>query len=434
LSTSRSLLGRPWDAATRWDALAIAAIAAGAIFRLVWVLKFHPPFDYVYSDMGGYVGRAMRLAEGGSFERYDAFYPPGTHLLLAGVFRVFGIAQTGLWAGAVVWALLSAATPFFMWRLARLLVHPAAAALTALFTAAWPLHATSAGYFLSETPALAFLLAGLWAGYASVKAQGRRAVVLAGLAGVLGGAAVTMRPQFLLNLVLLATAWLIAERRVKLLATFAVGVAVMVAGAVTHNSIVAGQPTGITENTAITFFIGQCEVHTIRAARGGQFGPPPANQQNRGRIYHFPSHEVWDQPFFFEQGIDCIRDDGWSHVGLWARSVPDMLWTSILWPQVNDSNLRGIVNVTNVLYAVLLPLILVGTALVIRDRRRRGEPSGELILILHLATVLATAFFFFGDPRFRMPYDVFGLALLAAVLADTFMRRRGGSAVDSPRP
>jgi hypothetical protein len=55
-------------------------------------------------------------------------------------------------------------------------------------------------------------------------------------------------------------------------------------------------------------------------------------------------------------------------------------------------------------------------------------------LLLHLATVLATAFFFFGDPRFRMPYDFFGLALLAAVLADTFVRRRARSAVDSPRP
>jgi 4-amino-4-deoxy-L-arabinose transferase-like glycosyltransferase len=420
-------------AARRWDALAIAAIVAGAVFRLVWALAVHPPFDYAYSDMGGYVGRAMRLAEGGPFERYDAFYPPGTHLLLGGVFRVFGADQTGLWAGAAVWGLLSAATPFFMWRLARLLVTPAAAALTALFTAAWPLHATSAGYFLSETPALAFLLAGLWAGYASVKAEGRRALLLAGVAGLLGGAAVTMRPQFLLNLVLLATAWLVAERRLRLLATFAASAAVMIGGAIAHNSLVAEQPTGISENTGITFFIGQCEVHTVRAARGGKFGPPPANQQNRGNIYHFPSHEVWDQPFFFEQGIECIREDGWSHLGLWARSVPDMLWTSILWPQVNDSNLRGIVNVTNVLYAVLLPLMLVGTALIIRDRRHAGAPSGELILLLHLATVLATAFFFFGDPRFRMPYDFFGLALMAAVLADTFMRRRARSAVDSPR-
>ena len=414
--------------------MAIAAIAAGAIFRFVWVLIVHRPFDYAYSDMGGYVGRAMRLAEGGSFERYDAFYPPGTHFLLGGVFKIFGPEQRGLWAGAVVWALLSAAAPFFMWRLARLLLTPPAAALTAVFTAAWPLHATSAGYFLSETPSLAFLLASLWAGYAAVQAQGRRALVLAGVAGLLGGVAVTMRPQFLLNLLVLAGAWVIVERRLRLLATFAAGCAVAIGGALTHNALVAGKPTGISENSGITFFIGQCEVHTVRAAGGGQFGPPPANQQNRGNIYDFPDHEVWDQGFFFRKGLECIREDGLSHVELWARSVPDMLWTSIIWPQVNEEGVREPMNVTNVLYAVLLPLILIGTLLVIRDRRRRGEPSGELILLLHLATVLVTAFVFFGDPRFRMPYDFFGLALLAAVLADTFTRRRARSAVDSPRP
>jgi 4-amino-4-deoxy-L-arabinose transferase-like glycosyltransferase len=425
--------GRWHEAARRWDALAVAAIVAGAIFRLVWVLEIHPPFDYAYSDMGGYVGRAMRLAENMPQERYDAFYPPGTHLLLAGIFKVFGADQTGLWAGAAVWGLLSAAAPFFMWRLARLLLTPAAAALTAVFTAAWPLHATSAGYFLSETPSLAFLLAALWAGYAAVKVEGRRALVLAGAAGLLGGAAVIMRPQFLLNLLLLGAAWLIVARRARLLAPFAAGCALMIAGAVVHNSLAAGEPTGISENSGITFFIGQCEVHTVRAAGGGQFGPPPANQQNRGRFYDFPDHEVWDQGFFFHKGLECIREDGWSHLRLWGRSIPDLLWTSILWPQVNDDSLRGFINLTNVFYAVLLPLILVGTVLVVRDRRGTGQPSGELVLALHLATVLVTAFVFFGDPRFRMPYDFFALALLGAVLADTFARARAGSAIDSAR-
>jgi 4-amino-4-deoxy-L-arabinose transferase-like glycosyltransferase len=398
----------------------------------VWVLVVHPPFDYAYSDMGGYVGRAMRLVETGALERYDAFYPPGTHLLLAAVFEVFGPDDVGLWAGAVVWALLSAAAPFLMWRLARLLLTPAAASLTAVFTAAWPLHATSAGYFLSETPSLAFLLAALWAGYAALRAQGRRALLFAGAAGLLGGAAVTMRPQFLLNLVLLGAAWLLV-RRARLLIPFAAGCAVLIGGAVLHNSLAAGKPTGISENSGLTFFIGQCEVHTVRAAQGRQFGPPPANQQGRGRIYDFPNHEVWDQGFFFRKGLECVREDGWSHARLLARSIPDLLWTSIIWPQVNDRTIRGFVNVTNVLFALLLPLILVGTALIVRDRRRAGEPSGELVLALHLSTVLVTGFVFFGDPRFRMPYDFFALALLAAVLADTFVLSGKSSTVDSPR-
>jgi hypothetical protein len=173
-------------------------------------------------------------------------------------------------------------------------------------------------------------------------------------------------------------------------------------------------------------------VHTVRANQG-QFGPPPANQQGRGNIYIFPDHEVWDQGFFFRKGLECIREDGWSHARLWGRGVLDLLWTSVIWPQANEQDLRGPMRVTNVLYAILLPLILLGTALIVRDRRRAGLPSGELVLFLHLATVLVTAFVFFGDPRFRMPYDFFGLALLAAVLSDTFVHRWPSSAVDSAR-
>src|SRR5688572_28315496 len=43
----------------RWLlALALAALAS----RLLWVLVFHPPGDYVFSDMGKYVDRARDVA------------------------------------------------------------------------------------------------------------------------------------------------------------------------------------------------------------------------------------------------------------------------------------------------------------------------------------------------------------------------------------
>ena len=86
--------------------------------------------------------------------------------------RLFGTELAGMWAGAVLWCALSAAIPFFAWRLARLLFDPATAALTALLCASWPLYVTYGGYFTSETPSLAFLLASLWAGYAAALSLG----------------------------------------------------------------------------------------------------------------------------------------------------------------------------------------------------------------------------------------------------------------------
>ena len=81
-------------------------------------------------------------------------------------------------------------------------------------------------------------------------------------------------------------------------------------------------------------------------------------------------------------------------------------------------------NITNVLYSIALPVILFQTFLLVRRRRRRGEPSGELLMLVHMACGFVTAMIFLGDPRYRIPYDVFGLALLAALLADAFLDRR----------
>src|SRR3712207_528391 len=119
----------------RWNRIALVSILTGAIVRIVWGLVLHPPFDYLYSDMGSYVERAQRFATGAGLQRFDAFFPPGTHMLLAAPMTLFGTGGAGLWAGAVLWCALSAAIPLFAWRLAHLLLTPAAAALTALFCA-----------------------------------------------------------------------------------------------------------------------------------------------------------------------------------------------------------------------------------------------------------------------------------------------------------
>ena len=50
-------------AGRHWTWIAVGAIAAGLVLRLVWVLVLHPPFEHVYSDMAGYVDRATKLVE-----------------------------------------------------------------------------------------------------------------------------------------------------------------------------------------------------------------------------------------------------------------------------------------------------------------------------------------------------------------------------------
>ena len=408
---------------SRWDVVAVASIAVGTVIRIVWGFLVHPPVDFVYSDMGGYVERAQRLAEGGDLQRFDAFWPPGAHILLSAPMTLFGTEEAGLWAGAILWCVLSSLIPLFAWRLARLLLSPAAAALTALFCALWPIYVTYGAYFTSETPSLALMLASLWAGYRASLASGKTAGLLGLLAGLLGGVAIASRPQLILNLAVLAVPLLLSFRRQALVLLGVVaGSAVILAGTVAHNSAAAGKLTGLSENGGLNFWIGHCNVHDVTTVDPSRnisfhFGNPVWTQLDRGGSYYFSGPLVWDQSFFYDRGLRCIQNEGLGHAPILVRNVLDMTATTIPWPQVTEDGLRGVVNASNLAYALLLPWILIESVFLIRSRAS-GWSSGEAVMLLQLACVVLVAIIFFGDPRVRSTYDVFGLALLAALISE----------------
>lgn len=413
---------------TRWDRIALGSILLGLVVRAVWGLVLHPPVDFIYSDMGGYVGRAQELAVGEGLERYDAFWPPGTHLLLAVPFKVFGPDQAGLWAAAVLWTALSGLTPFFAWRLARILLGPAAAALAAAFCAFSPLFITYGGYFSSETPALAFLLGALWLGYRARAAFGRAALALGLLGGLLGGVAIANRPQFLLNVAILVLPALLHWRRQVLALTgIALGTGVVLASVLGYNSAAAGRLTGLSENSGMNFWMGHCDVRSVQmvipsANSEFQFSLPVSNQLNRGEASYWEGIWPWDQAFFYDRALECIGEDGLGHMRLIARHVLDMTVTTVPWPQSAQGE-RDLAQLGNLMYCVLLPWIVIESLFLIR-RCGAGMRSGEAVMLAHLMSAVVVAVLYFGDPRFRSSYDVFGWALLAALIVDRWDHRR----------
>jgi 4-amino-4-deoxy-L-arabinose transferase-like glycosyltransferase len=422
---------KSWDADTRWDRLALGGIVAGVLLRALFVFILHPPHDYVYSDMQGYVTRAMEVARGHAQVPRDlAFYPPGTHLLLAASFKLFGTGPAGLhWADAA-WFALSAVSPAFVWRLVRELLGPAAGAVTAVLAALAPLFILYAGFFTSETPSLALLSGALWLGYRARSAPPLQALSLSVAGGLLGGLLVATRPQFILNLLLVAAALLQSARtRWRAVPGFAVGLIGVVAVVVAINSNNAGHVTGFSENSGLTFFQAQCNIHRVSTGRPPGFGyvfeNPVAFSLRRGHDAYFPNHVGWDSGFFFRQGLDCIGSDGLGHVPILARDVIDLTATSIPWPLMNEIALSRIGDIANVLYSAALVALTLLVPLARRhweiDERTR---SGTNILLAHLAMVIPVAVVFGAEPRYRVPYDIFGLALMGWLIAGAITRRR----------
>ena len=407
---------REWD----WDAVARAFIILGAAIRAAWVLVLHSPLDHIYSDAKTYVDTAMHLVQLAQPERFDAFYPPGTRVLMAIPLALIGPDRDGLTAGAVLWTLLSALTPYFMWRYLRLLLPAPAAALGAALCALWPLHIAYAGFFTSETPGLAFLVLSLWVAERSMRFLSTRDGLLAGLAG---GMAAAIRPAFALNLVLAAIPLVRRVRvRVAPLIALAAGSALVLAVVVAHEALIVGHVVGVSENSGVTFYLGHCDIRRVTTGTPEtltyQFQTPVATQLDRGKNAVFPDHQIWDQEFFYAQGLSCIAADGLAHARVIVRNIYDMGLSTIPWPPSNDEGLKQVVSFTNVGYVALLPFIVIGTVRKIRRLWPLGAGRAELMLLGQLSLALATAIVYFGDPRFRIPFDVFGLALAASLVAD----------------
>jgi len=419
----------------RWDRLALAAIGLGAAARGVWVFWLHKPLDYLYSDMNTYVTGAKQIADWHGMDVYTTFQPQGTHLLLAVPFAILGDGRAGLWGAAAVWWLLSAATPFFAWRLARLLLTSAAAALTALFVAVWPLLVTDSGYFLSEGPGLAFLLASLWLGYEAQRKSGRSALLVGVLAGGLGAAAVAIRPQYLLNLAIVAVPFL-PRRRWNLYAAggFAVAAVTLLIGVCAFNTAIAGRFTTLSREGGVTFYIGQCHVKQVLVSTPNLIYTisPPVYVQRGGSVMDFPGHQIWEEGFFYRKGLDCLRRDGvgwFRHAGV---VLADMTATSNPWPQEDEPTLSSVSDWTNRVYGYgLLPLVII--LALVRIIRRVPTAAGETALLAHLLCIVPVALVFFGDPRFRSTYDVFGFALLAAAITGLPAILNGRDTPDEPR-
>jgi 4-amino-4-deoxy-L-arabinose transferase-like glycosyltransferase len=395
-------------------------VLAGALLRLVYLL-IHPPDAHIYSDMLGYVTRAQALAAGAPLIRYDAFYPPGAHMLLAAPLWLLGGGHGGLAATGWLWWLLSSLVPLATWRLARQLVSPPAAMLAAALAAANPLLIAYGGFFTSEIPATAALLGALWLGVAAGRRPGGGSIPLGLAAGLLAGVAIVIRPQLALNIVVL----LYAMRRVRaqwrpLAALLCAAIPVTGTG-IAYTSAASGHLTTLAENGGMNFFQTHCDVHVVRlSVSPGQdyvFGAPVAVRLNRGADYFYRGVAPGDQSFFYRQGLRCISRNVPAAIGIAARDVVDLTVTSVPWPPVDETGLGRIVEVANVIYCTFL---LVALALLARARKRPllSIPSWSLKLLLaQLACVLPVAIIFSAEPRFRVPYDVFGLILIAAAIA-----------------
>ncbi|RLB56834.1 MAG: hypothetical protein DRI90_18420 [Deltaproteobacteria bacterium] len=413
-----------WRSPDWWPFL--LAMLAVPFHRLYFIFWIHPPTHFVFSDMEGYADRAWRLADPyAQLSIVDMMYPPGTHVLMAPLMWLVEDKEVGLELNQWLWWVLAVGTLWLVGLLAlKLFKHPWAAACAVVLLMLHSGFTAFTGFFMSESPFSFFmalcLLVGLHARDMDVQRPWRRALVYA-IAGTTAGLAACIRPQFVFTAMVIGFPLLSLRRpwiRICEATALAVTFAIPCVLAMELNRHAADRFVGMSRNAGLNFYQGHCDVVIIHAVNDGLravYGAPVRIQrmQRTGgdpdKMTVFHGHHVYDSEFFFDLGETCIEEDGWGHLFRIYTNVADLFATTDPWPPRGE--LGKVVAWHNEGYCWSLLLIL-PTAFWLGRRR-----WPEKWLLVQYLTVMPVALVFYGDPRYRIPYDMFGILMLTGILS-----------------
>jgi hypothetical protein len=413
--------------------LVFVTLAALAV-RLVWNLAVHRPLDFAFSDMAGYLERAnLMLDKPATRGPWLTLFPFGTHYLVFAVKVVFG--RNNRAAIGVAFAVVGALAVAYTYATAgRLSLRPAARRLAGVVLIFYYPWISFGGYVLSEMP-FALCVAGAAFHGLRLRDQGRRRD--AWWLGVFFAAGAAVRPQILAVAVLLLLHALVrrgAWRRltVGLAARAAIPIAVvLVFSAIRihrHNDTWGVVSTNGPLNTVF----GRCH-NVALAARAldgtGFFGPPPFaalrlyERAHKGTFFKLDpamgdnltiqGGHMWDAEPNEDIARACVAKTGTLRQLRYAVTHVAMLWAfNIPWPDQGQKHPWYLfMKLASLGHNVLILPAAVPAMLVAFQRRR----ARWMIVTIPVLSVVALAVVYFGDTRFRVPYD--GLLVVLAALS-----------------
>ncbi len=383
--------------------------------RLAWILRVQHPLDAVYSDMDGYVNRAEGLLAGKTpaEPRILALYPWGTHAILALEFWLFG--RKARVAIAVVHALVGAVPAPAMAALSlRLIPSLVAAALVGTLVALWYPQVCFAGFFLSEVwfsaaiAAQAALTARPWK-----RPSGRIA------AGLLSALAFVVRPQFILTWSVDTLAHgLSAMRRgglrsaVRAAFWLSLPVALAVGGSAVRLHALAGHWGMISENDQMTRIWAETDVcrleSTWRTPNGETwsywFSPPSKPARKPSDTAKFTGY-IADPDILRRIRAERVKGVPWTdRLARRYGNLRLLVAGNLPWPESNykkEPEWRGEL----MLWFQGFALAGIGLSVVGLVLGRKNHTM--LVVAANLGTLFIAAAFYFGEARYRTPYDPF---------------------------
>ncbi len=418
----------------RWfedNAVLLVFVFAALAIRLHWNLEVHPPGDYIYSDMNGYVRRADGIYDLWQREHtlwrpneYNGFYPYGTHVLLAGMMFLFG--KTNYVAMGVVYACFGALVVGYGYALARRVSRYRIVpfAVGAVLVGYYP-HISLGGYFLSEIPFALCLTAGT---FHLVRMIDEGTTFDAWAAGIWVALGTTLRPQILLSVALVGVFFLVWRKQMpkarwRLWLQMCLPLVAVLAFSSWRLHYHTQRIGLVSENGKFNQVFGRCHNKKITALpdrpprRRTSFGPPPLiqlakrAQRNPGEWPQLePALEedfeyrgyIGDEKILGDFIARCVQKTGYLKQAEYSLVNVFLLWRyNVMWPDSGKAAWQEHARRWGLFVANVLAIPALITLITVAWRRfwKLG------LLALHLWAVTIVAIFYFGDQRIRSVYD-----------------------------
>lgn len=418
--------------------LAFAAFAVALAVRVYWILKVQSPYRSLYNDMVHYSEHARFLQTkewGPDPERMAAFFPWGAsywyrleHILSGGYENDVSVC---------VWNALTCAvaTPCLVLIGARLTSSRAALVLLAIASALWHPQITFIGYFTSETPFIAAVLVASWCALRTVE-TGKGGFWL----GLACAWAFATRPQFMLTMLLCAPLVLFhkqaAGRKWRMIASAAIPLALVMSFSAYRFHRLTGRWGLISENGPFQRLLGDTKIGVITShwtdSKGRRWGywfsPPSKGTTGEMEVFEFEGF-IADPEILETKRKSLMKDVTLrQRVARWNYNVRILFWGEPMWPEVAQAKTPFRERCQKVFKAIVRdyvrPLAWLGAvvgSLALRSRGR-GYRAAFAIAIANVVTMIVASALFWGEPRYRVPYDPF-LLLLAMISVDLFVVR-----------
>jgi 4-amino-4-deoxy-L-arabinose transferase-like glycosyltransferase len=265
------------------------------------------------------------------------------------------------------------------------------ATIAAWLAASHPLLVATASRAFSEALFWPIGLGAAWLVTAASRAGGRRAAVLATLAGVLTGLATLVRPATIIFLGLAALWWLWRRSLTRVVA-LALGAALVIAPWTLRASERAGRFVLVASEGGVTFWTGN---HPLAVGDGDLAANPPLKIASQAlRNAHPDLTEEQMEPIYYREALAWMR----AHPIDWLALEARKMWYLVapVGPSYRLHSWRYFIASAGT-YLLLLPMAVAGAW-------RLGAARGQLPgLWLLLAAAIVTCLIFFPQERFRIP-------------------------------